>query len=151
MIRKAGTEIRCRESTKLSRTVGCADSDGLRSDGLGHQRRHGDIDRPGGAVNIVATVDAFLSSGFTPAELMRWVHLSLVASTQGTGMGGMTSMQTMYHGNLLGGPSRTTSFRKFCRTLLRHTSFSRTSAATVDDPSGRACATAAVSVEEGHG
>ena len=33
---------------------------------------------------------------------MRWVHPSLVASTQGTGMGGMTSMQTMYHGNLLG-------------------------------------------------
>ena len=52
--------------------------------------------------NIVATVDAFLSSGFTPTELMRWVHPSLVASTQGTGMGGMTSMQTMYHGNLLG-------------------------------------------------
>ncbi len=48
--------------------------------------------------NIVATVDAFLSSGFTPPnELMRWVHPSLVASTQGTGMGGMTSMQTMYH------------------------------------------------------
>ena len=45
--------------------------------------------------NIVATVDAFLSAGFTPTELMRWVHPSLVASTQGTGMGGMTSMQTM--------------------------------------------------------
>jgi len=43
-----------------------------------------------------------LSAGFTPNELMRWVHPSLVASTQGTGMGGMTSMQTMYHGNLLG-------------------------------------------------
>ena len=81
--------------------------------------------------NIVATVDAFLSAGFTPAELMRWVHPSLVASTQGTGMGGMTSMQTMYHGNLLGpeqaerhpagGPAE-------CR--CRRTSFSPTSAAT---------------------
>ncbi|MET2855405.1 beta-ketoacyl synthase N-terminal-like domain-containing protein, partial [Vibrio owensii] len=52
--------------------------------------------------NLVTTVDAFLSAGFSPEELMRWVHPSLVASTQGTGMGGMTSMQTMYHGNLLG-------------------------------------------------
>ena len=71
--------------------------------------------------NIVATVDAFLSSGFTPEELMRWVHPSLVASTQGTGMGGMTSMQTMYHGNLLGWPSRTTSCRRSCPTSLPHT------------------------------
>ncbi|PRC59456.1 hypothetical protein C6A85_23335, partial [Mycobacterium sp. ITM-2017-0098] len=47
------------------------------------------------------TVDAFLSAGFSPTELMRWVHPSLVASTQGTGMGGLTSMQTMFPGNLL--------------------------------------------------
>ncbi len=33
---------------------------------------------------------------------MRWVHPSLVANPMGTGMGGGASMQTMYHGNLLG-------------------------------------------------
>ena len=52
--------------------------------------------------NLVATVDAFLSSGFTPAELMRWVHPGLVANTQGTGMGGMTSMRELYINTLLG-------------------------------------------------
>ena len=80
--------------------------------------------------NIVATVDAFLSAGFTPTELMRWVHPSLVASTQGTGMGGMTSMQTMYHGNLLGRNKPTTSCRRCCRMSLPPTWFSPTSAAT---------------------
>ena len=38
--------------------------------------------------NIVATVDAFLTAGFSPAEVMRYVHPSMVANTMGTGMGG---------------------------------------------------------------
>ena len=80
--------------------------------------------------NIVATVDAFLSAGFTPTELMRWVHPSLVANTQGTGIGGLSSMQTMFHGNLLGGTSRTTSCRKSCQMALRRMWFRATSAAT---------------------
>src|SRR6478752_7884059 len=52
--------------------------------------------------NIVCTVDAFISSGFTPSELMRWTHPTLVANTQGTGMGGMTSMHSLYIDTLLG-------------------------------------------------
>ncbi len=39
------------------------------------------VDRVG-LWNIVATVDAFLTGGFTPSELLRWVHPSLVANTQ---------------------------------------------------------------------
>src|SRR5690606_910432 len=100
--RKAGTEIRVPRKTKLSRTVGAQIPTGWDPTVWGiSQDMANSIDRVA-LWNIVATVDAFLSAGFTPAELMRWVHPTQVASTQGTGMGGMTSMQTMYHGNLLG-------------------------------------------------
>src|ERR1700686_5830079 len=83
-------------------------------------------------------------------ELMRWVHPSLVASTQGTGMGGMTSMQTMYHGNLLG--------RNKPNDILQEVLPNVVAAHVVQSYVGSygamihpvaACATAAVSVEEG--
>jgi fatty acid synthase len=100
--------------------------------------------------NIVATVDAFLSSGFTPTELMRWVHPSLVASTQGTGMGGMTSMQTMYHGNLLGRAKPNDILQEVLPNVVAaHVIQSYVgSYGAMIHPVG-ACATAAVSVEEG--
>ena len=100
--------------------------------------------------NIVATVDAFLSSGFTPTELMRWVHPSLVASTQGTGMGGMTSMQTMYHGNLLGRNKPNDILQEVLPNVVAaHVIQSYVgSYGAMIHPVG-ACATAAVSVEEG--
>jgi fatty acid synthase len=81
---------------------------------------------------------------------MRWVHPSLVASTQGTGMGGMTSMQTMYHGNLLG--------RNKPNDILQEVLPNVVAAHVVQSYIGSygsmihpvaACATAAVSVEEG--
>jgi fatty acid synthase len=100
--------------------------------------------------NIVATVDAFLSSGFTPAELMRWVHPSLVASTQGTGMGGMTSMQTMFHGNLLGRAKPNDILQEILPNVVAgHVMQSYVGGyGAMVHPVG-ACATAAVSVEEG--
>ena len=49
VIRKAGTEIRVPRKTKLSRTVGGADPDRVRPDGVRHQPGHGQLDRPGGA------------------------------------------------------------------------------------------------------
>ncbi|MBX8687064.1 3-oxoacyl-ACP synthase, partial [Mycobacterium sp. 20091114027_K0903767] len=100
--------------------------------------------------NIVATVDAFLSSGFTPTELMRWVHPSLVASTQGTGMGGMTSMQTMYHGNLLGRAKPNDILQEVLPNVVAaHVMQSYVGGyGAMVHPVG-ACATAAVSVEEG--
>ena len=50
VIRKAGTEIRVPRKTKLSRTVGGTDPDRVRPDRVRHQRGHGQLDRPGGAV-----------------------------------------------------------------------------------------------------
>src|SRR6201995_5342964 len=150
VIRKAGTEIRVPRKTKLSRTVGAQIPTGFDPTVFGiSQDMASSVDRVA-LWNIVATVDAFLSSGFTPTELMRWVHPGLVASTQGTGMGGMTSMQTMYHGNLLG--------RNKPNDILQEVLPNVVAAHVIQSYVGSygamvhpvaACATVAVSVEEG--
>ncbi|WP_156685907.1 type I polyketide synthase [Mycobacterium sp. Marseille-P9652] len=150
VIRKAGTEIRVPRKTKLTRTVGAQIPTGFDPTVWGiSPDMASSIDRVA-LWNIVATVDAFLSAGFSPAEVMRHVHPSLVASTQGTGMGGMTSMQTMYHGNLLG--------RNKPNDILQEVLPNVVAAHVVQSYVGSygamihpvaACATAAVSVEEG--
>ena len=148
--RKAGTEIRVPRKTKLSRTVGGQIPTGFDPTVFGISADMANsIDRVA-LWNIVATVDAFLSAGFTPAELMRWVHPSLVANTQGTGIGGLSSMQTMFHGNLLG--------RNKPNDILQEVLPNVVAAHVVQSYVGSygamihpvaACATAAVSVEEG--
>ena len=150
VIRKAGTEIRVPRKTKLSRTVGAQIPTGFDPTVWGISADMAtSIDRVA-LWNIVATVDAFLSAGFTPTELMRWVHPSLVASTQGTGMGGMTSMQTMYHGNLLGRNKPNDILQEVLPNVVAaHVIQSYVgSYGAMIHPVG-ACATAAVSVEEG--
>ena len=148
--RKAGSEIRVPRKTKLSRTVGAQIPTGFDPTVWGISAdMASSIDRVA-LWNIIATVDAFLSSGFTPAELMRWVHPSMVASTQGTGMGGMTSMQTMYHGNLLGRNKPNDILQEVLPNVVAaHVVQSYIgSYGAMIHPVG-ACATAAVSVEEG--
>ncbi|MHC9295750.1 fatty acid synthase subunit beta domain-containing protein [Mycobacterium sp. LTG2003] len=150
VIRKAGTEIRVPRKTKLSRTVGAQIPTGFDPTVWGiTPDMANSIDRVA-LWNIVATVDAFLSSGFTPTELMRWVHPSSVASTQGTGMGGMTSMQTMYHGNLLGRAKPNDILQEVLPNVVAaHVMQSYVGGyGAMVHPVG-ACATAAVSVEEG--
>ncbi len=148
--RKAGTEIRVPRKVELSRTVGAQIPTGFDPTVYGvTQDMMNSIDRLA-LWNLVTTVDAFLSSGFTPTELMRWVHPSLVASTQGTGMGGMTSMQTMYHGNLLGKNKPNDILQEVLPNVMAgHVVQSYIgSYGAMIHPVG-ACATTAVSVEEG--
>lgn len=148
--RKAGTEIRVPRKTKLSRTVGAQIPTGFDPMVYGVPADMvSSIDRLA-LWNLVTTVDAFLSAGFTPTELMRWVHPSLVASTQGTGMGGMTSMQTMYHGNLLGRNKPNDILQEVLPNVIAgHVVQSYIgSYGSMIHPVG-ACATAAISVEEG--
>ena len=149
--RKAGTEIRVPRKTKLSRTVGAQIPTGFDPTVYGiSPDMNSSIDRVA-LWNIVATVDAFLSARASrPTELMRWVHPSLVASTQGTGMGGMTSMQTMYHGNLLGRNKPNDILQEVLPNVVAgHVIQSYVgSYGAMIHPVG-ACATAAVSVEEG--
>lgn len=150
VIRKAGTEIRVPRKIKLSRTVGGQIPTGFDPTVWGiSPDMVSAVDRVA-LWNMVATVDAFLSSGFTPAELMRWVHPSMVASTQGTGIGGLTSMQTMFHGNLLGTAKPNDILQEVLPNVVAaHVMQSYVGGyGAMVHPVG-ACATAAVSIEEG--
>jgi fatty acid synthase len=148
--RKAGTEIRVPRKVKLSRTVGAQIPTGFDPTVYGiSQDMANSIDRVA-MWNLVTTVDAFLSAGFSPDELMRWVHPSLVASTQGTGMGGLTSMQTMYHGNLLGRNKPNDILQEVLPNVFAgHVVQSYIGSYGSMIHPVAACATAAVSVEEG--
>ncbi|MCT7660539.1 type I polyketide synthase [Mycobacterium deserti] len=148
--RKAGTEIRVPRKVKLSRTVGAQIPTGFDPMVYGiTPDMASSIDRVA-LWNLVTTVDAFLSAGFTPTELMRWVHPSLVASTQGTGMGGLTSMQTMYHGNLLGRNKPNDILQEVLPNVFAgHVVQSYIGSYGSMIHPVAACATAAVSVEEG--
>ncbi|BBY62201.1 type I polyketide synthase [Mycolicibacterium helvum] len=150
VIRKAGTEIRVPRKAKLSRTVGGQIPTGFDPTVWGISADMVSSADRVALWNIVATVDAFLSSGFTPTELMRWVHPGLVASTQGTGIGGLTSMQTMFHGNLLGAAKPNDILQEVLPNVVAaHVMQSYVGGyGAMVHPVG-ACATAAVSVEEG--
>jgi fatty acid synthase len=150
VIRKAGTEIRVPRKTKLSRVVGGQIPTGFDPTVWGiSPDMVSSIDRLA-VWNIIATVDAFLTAGFSPAEVMRYVHPSLVANTMGTGMGGGTSMQTMYHGNLLGRSKPNDIFQEVLPNIVAaHVVQSYIGSYGAMIHPVAACATAAVSVEEG--
>ncbi|MEV0251147.1 fatty acid synthase subunit beta domain-containing protein [Nocardia sp. NPDC050712] len=150
VLRKAGTEIRVPRRAKLSRTVGGQIPTGWDPTIWGISAdMAASVDRVA-LWNIVCTVDAFLSSGFSPAELMSWVHPSLVANTQGTGMGGMSSMRSLYIDNLLG-ESRPNDILQEAlpNVALAHVVQSYVGSYGAMVHPVAACATAAVSVEEG--
>ena len=95
-------------------------------------------------------MDAFIGAGFSPAELLAAVHPSEVASTQGTGFGGMTSMHRLYVDRFVG--------KEYPQDILQETLPNVVAAHTMQSYVGGygsmihpvgACATAAVSVEEG--
>ncbi|WP_407636576.1 fatty acid synthase subunit beta domain-containing protein [Hoyosella subflava] len=100
--RKAGTEIRVPRRVEMTRTVGAQIPLNFDATRWGIPAELADsIDRVA-LWNLVTTVDAFLSSGFTPSELLRWVHPAEVANTQGVGIGGMKSMRSLYIDAILG-------------------------------------------------
>lgn len=148
--RKAGTEIRVPRKTKLSRFVGGQIPTGWDPTKFGISAdMASSVDRVA-LWNIVCTVDAFLGSGFSPAELMQWVHPAMVANTQGTGMGGMSSMRSLYIDNLLGEPRA----NDILQEALPNVALAHVVQSYVGSYGGMihpvaACATAAVSVEEG--
>lgn len=100
--------------------------------------------------NLVATVDAFISSGFSPEELMSWVHPARVANTQGAGIGGMRSLQRLYTDHLVGKARQTDILQEtLINVIAGYVVQSYVgSYGSMAHPVG-ACATAAVSVEEG--
>ncbi|QIS11569.1 type I polyketide synthase [Nocardia arthritidis] len=148
--RRAGTEIRVPRRLKLTRTVGGQVPTGFDATRWGiSPDLAASMDRVA-LWNVVTTVDAFLSAGFSPVELMRWVHPTMVANTVGTGMGGARSVRRMNVDVLLG--------TDLPNDLLQEMLPNIVAAHVVQSYIGSygpmvhpvaACATAAVSVEEG--
>nr|WP_300338511.1 type I polyketide synthase [Actinomyces sp.] len=97
----AGCLARVPRRATLSRTVGGQMPEGFDPSRWGIPASMVEGMDPIASWNLVTAVDAFLSAGFSPAELLRAVHPSDVASTQGTGFGGMESMRKMFVGRLL--------------------------------------------------
>ncbi|MGW4632904.1 fatty acid synthase subunit beta domain-containing protein [Nocardia sp. NPDC004415] len=147
--RKAGTEIRVPRKAKLSRVVGGQIPTGWDPTIWGVSAdMAASVDRVA-LWNIVCTVDAFVGAGFSPEELMSWVHPSLVANTQGTGMGGMSSMRSLYVDNLLGEPRPNDILQEALPNVaLAHVVQSYVGSYGAMVHPVAACATAAVSVEE---
>ena len=100
--------------------------------------------------NIVATVDAFLSSGFSPAELLSQLHPARVSSTQGTGLGGMQAMRSLYIDGILAEPRQNDILQEALPNVMAaHVMQSYVGGYGQMIHPVAACATAAVSVEEG--
>ncbi len=94
--RHAGSMIRVPRRATMTRTVGGQFPKGFDPLKWGIPASMvGDVDKIA-LWNIVTTVDAYLSAGFTPTEVLQAIHPSMVASTQGTGFGGMMSMRKLY-------------------------------------------------------
>ena len=100
--------------------------------------------------NIVCTVDAFLSSGFSPAQLLEAVNPARVSSTQGTGIGAMESLRSLYIDGLLGQPRANDVLQEALPNVIAaHVMQSYVGGYGQMIHPVAACATAAVSVEEG--
>ncbi len=147
--RLAGSEMRVPRRFKLSRFVGAQIPDGFDPKVWGLGSMTESTDRLA-AWNLVATVDAFVSSGFEPAELLRWIHPTKFANTQGTGIGGMQSTRKMYVDALLGEqPPNDVLQEALPNVIAAHTVQSYLGGYGSMVHPVAACATAAVSVEEG--
>ncbi|MDP9801458.1 fatty acid synthase [Arcanobacterium wilhelmae] len=102
------------------------------------------------AWNLVTAVDAFLSSGFTPAELLAAVHPTQVASTQGTGFGGMESIRKLFLERFRGeNIPQDTLQETLANVIAAHTMQAYVGGYGSMIQPVSACATAAVSLEEG--
>ena len=100
--------------------------------------------------NLVTAVDAFTQAGFSPAELLQVIHPGQVATTQGTGIGGMESLHKVFVTRLLGEDRPSDILQEALPNVIAaHTMQSLVGGyGSMIHPIG-ACATAAVSIEEG--
>jgi fatty acid synthase len=99
--------------------------------------------------NLVSTVDAFLSSGFSPAELLKAVHPSDVGSTQGTGIGGTDSMRKLFVDGFNGEDRPSDILQEALPNVIAaHVMQSYVGGYGVMVHPVGACATAAVSIED---
>ena len=100
--------------------------------------------------NMVTAVDAFLHAGFSPAELLQAVHPGDVSSTQGTGIGGMESLHKVFVTRFLGEARPSDILQEALPNVVAaHVMQAYVGGYGQMIHPVAACATAAVSVEEG--
>ncbi|WP_018143474.1 type I polyketide synthase [Alloscardovia criceti] len=148
--RLKGTSVHVPRRATMTRVVGGQFPEGFDPTRWGiPSSMVGDVDQIA-LWNIVTAVDAFISAGFTPAEILQSIHPSQLASTQGTGFGGMSSMRKLYLDRYLG--------KDYPSDILQEALPNVVAAHVMQSYIGgygnmiqpvSACATAAVSVEEG--
>ncbi|OFP19097.1 type I polyketide synthase [Corynebacterium sp. HMSC077D10] len=99
--------------------------------------------------NLVTAVDAFTQAGFSPAELLQSIHPGQIATTQGTGIGGMESLHKVFVARFLGEERPSDILQEALPNVIAaHTMQSLVGGyGSMIHPIG-ACATAAVSIEE---
>ena len=148
--RKTGSMIRVPRRAAMTRTVGGQFPKGFDPLKWGIPASMvGSVD-PIALWNIVTTVDAYISAGFTPSEILQAVHPSLVASTQGTGFGGMTSMRKLYLDRFLNHEIPTDVLQEALPNVVAaHVMQTYIGGYGNMIQPVSACATAAVSLEEG--
>lgn len=149
VVRRAGSTIRLPRRVELSRRVGAQVPAGFDPTRWGiPTEMAASVDRLS-LWNLVATVEAFLDAGIEPEELLAHVHPARVGNTQGSGMGGMASIQRLYRDAVLGGPHPNDLLQEGLGNVI--------AAYVVQGYVGgygpmvhpvAACATAAVSIEE---
>ncbi|NMM95022.1 type I polyketide synthase [Bifidobacterium oedipodis] len=148
--RHAGSMIRVPRRAAMTRTVGGQFPTGFDPTRWGIPASMvGDVDEIA-LWNIVTTVDAYLNAGFTPSEILQSIHPSLVASTQGTGFGGMSSMRKLYLDRFLNHEIPTDILQEALPNVVAaHVMQSYIGGYGNMIQPVSACATAAVSLEEG--
>lgn len=99
--------------------------------------------------NLVTAVDAFINAGFSPTDLLKAIHPLDVATTQGTGIGGMESLHKVFVTRFLGEERPSDILQEALPNVVAaHTMQSLLGGyGSMIHPIG-ACATAAVSIEE---
>lgn len=147
--RKAGSAVRVPRRTTMTRFVGGQIPEGFDPSVYGIPADMVDnLDRVA-VWNLVCTVEAFLSAGFSPAELLAHLHPSRVSSTQGTGLGGMEAMRSLYIDGLLAEPRQHDILQEALPNVMAaHVMQSYVGGYGQMVHPVAACATAAVSVEE---
>lgn len=148
--RHAGSMIRVPRRATMTRTVGGQFPKGFDPTRWGIPASMvGDVDQIA-LWNIVTAVDAYLSAGFTPTEILQSIHPSQVASTQGTGFGGMSSMRKLYLDRFLNHEIPTDILQEALPNVVAaHVMQSYIGGYGAMIQPVSACATAAVSLEEG--
>ncbi|MFT5458789.1 MAG: fatty acid synthase, partial [Myxococcota bacterium] len=148
--RTAGTQVRVPRRSTLSRRVIGQVPNGWDPTRFGVPDEMAERVDKAALFNLVSTVEAFLSAGLTPEELLQKVHPSRVGSTQGSGIGGADSLRRLYVDPVLDTDRQ--------RDILQETLINVVASYAVQSYVGgygpvsspvAACATAAVSVEHG--